>query len=350
MEGRASPQLARTYRPVLRAARVIRVTRIDGGLARFELELFEGPLEGERVTGLSYGELGPVPAEGETVLANTVGLEMGLGTGGVAIVLPDRGGEAPVNEEHLIKLPYTPLQFPAEPPEQADSLAGTTIIVLPLHSHLAVACCAVADLRPEDRVSFLWQEGGALPVAFSESVRVLKERELLDAVVSSGNCFGGDVEAPNVYAGLLAAAAVSEVVLAGIGPGISGTGTAYGHGGMSAATALNAACSLGGDPVLAPRISATDARSRHRGISHHTRSALHAALGGVRVAMPASAEEVDPDTLPDRHSYTPVSYTAAGLAERFGVTFESMGRSYQDDEVFFDAAAAAVALAFGGPA
>jgi hypothetical protein len=170
---------------------------------------------------------------------------------------------------------------------------------------------------------------------------------LLHTVVSSGNCFGGDVEAPNVYAGLLAAAAVSEVILVGIGPGVVGTETPYGHGGMSGAAALNAACSLGAEPVLAPRISASDTRIRHQGFSHHTRSVLRAALGNIRVALPVSTEGISKKELPGRHQYPFVHYEAAGLEARFGVTFESMGRVYSDDEVFFDAAAAAVALALG---
>lgn len=348
MGDHTSPPLGETHPLVLRAARVVSVPRRDGNPQQLELEMLDGPLRGERVAGLSYRELGPTPGVDEEVLANTVGPEMGLGTGGMAFVLPGRGGEAPVNKDHSIKLPYTPLQFPAEPPMQAENLNGLPVVVLPLHSHLAPACCAAAVLRPGCRVSFIWQEGGALPVAFSESVRALRERGLLSLVISTGNCFGGDIEAPNIYAGLLAAAAVSEVILIGIGPGALGTGTAYGHGGMSAAIALNAACSLGAQPVLAPRVSGSDARSRHRGISHHTRSILQAALGAVRVALPASANGVSFKGLPERHNYLPVAYGAAGLEERFGLTFESMGRSYSEDEVFFDAPAAAVALSFGG--
>lgn len=313
-----------------------------------QLELLEGPLQGERVAGLFYRRLGIPPAADDIVVANTVGVEMGLGTGGVAMVLPARGGAAPQNENHFVKLPYTPLQFPVEPVEQAESLNGFPVVVLPLHSHLAPACCATKDLQPESRISFVWQEGGALPVGFSKAVRQLKERGLLDVVVTSGNCFGGDVEAPNLYAGLLAAAAISDVVLVGIGPGVVGTGSSYGHGGMSAALALNAAYALGAHPVLAPRLSGVDPRERHRGISHHTRSAAKTALGDIRVAMPSSAEGMSTEGLPDRHRMVPVSYRASGLQTRFGVTFESMGRAYSDDAMFFDAAAAAVALALGG--
>ena len=329
---------------VLRRARVLAVSPEFA-----EIELLEGPLAGEIVPGLFYRDLGAPPVAGEEVAANTVGLEMGLGTGGVAVIVPSLEGsaDAPANEDHFVKLPYTPLQFPAPPPPQAEDLSGAPVVVLSLHSHLAPACCAAATLKPACRITFLWQEGGALPVALSKTVRELKERDLLHAVVSEGSCFGGDLEAPNVYSGFLAAANVvssgARLVLAGVGPGLLGTATAFGHGGMAAAIALNAACSLGAEPVLAPRLSSADPRARHRGLSLHTRAVLQTALVGCRVALPAPCE-VTLEGLPDRHAYEFVEAGAAGSQERFGVTFESMGRRYEDDPVFFDAAAAAVAL------
>lgn len=335
--------------PILRPARIISAAQDASEATKLDLEILEGPLRGRRIAGLMYGEYSRLTETGETVTANTVGLEMDLGTGGVAPVLPvasNANSDAPGNENHFVKLPYTALQFPVSPGAQAESLNGVPLLVLPLHSHLSPACCAVADLWPGSRVSFVWQEGGALPVLLSDTVRDLKEKSLLHTVVSSGNCFGGDLESPNIYSGLLTAAAVSDVVLAGIGPGVVGTGTKHGHGGMSAAMALNAAYALGAEPVLAPRISSADRRSRHRGISHHTRTVLEATLGGCRIAYPDSAN-MSTEELPDRHSHIRVSYGAGGLEDRFGVTFRSMGRSYTEDPIFFDAAAAAAALAIG---
>jgi hypothetical protein len=332
--------------PVLRRARVLSVSE---ELA--EIALLEGPLAGEIVAGVFYRNLGVPPVAGEEVVANTVGMEMELGTGGVAVIVPspDGSARAPANDDHFVKFPYTPLQFPASPAPQAENLDGVPIVVLPLHSHLAPACCAASALRPGCRVAFVWQEGGALPVAFSNAVRELSEKGLLQAVVSCGDCFGGDLEAVNVYSGLLAAAEVADLVLVGIGPGVLGTGTPDGHGGMSAAVAANAALSLGGEPVLAPRISLTDPRGRHAGLSHHTKAVLAATLGGCRVAFPLdNTAGVSDREIPRPHSYVRVPYGAGGLDERFGVTFESMGRGYEIDTAFFDAAAAAVALALGG--
>lgn len=81
------------------------------------LEVLGGPLEGTEIAGICYRQLGRVPDAGEVVTVNTLGMEMGLGTGGVAFVLPETGVEAPLNEDHFVKLPYTPLQFPARLPE-----------------------------------------------------------------------------------------------------------------------------------------------------------------------------------------------------------------------------------------
>lgn len=320
----------------------------EGGIV--ELRILGGPFRGEAVPGLVVGCC--VPEPGEEVLANTVGIEMGLGTGGVAFIAPGCSSwDTLENRNHFIKLPYTPLQFPAPPPEQAAGLEGVPVAVLPLHSHLAPACCAAAVLRPGARVAFVWQEGGALSVPFSRMSGELNRLGLLHTVVSCGSCFGGDIEAPNIYSGLLAGAADADLVLVGIGPGVVGTATTYGHGGMAAALALNAAVSLGAEPVLAPRISFADQRKRHRGLSHHVLAVLQTALAGCRVALPESAsgsfDHKLADKIPERHVLEPVSYGAAGLEERFGVTFESMGRGYTEDPAFFDAAAAAVALSLG---
>ncbi len=335
---------------ILRRARVT-----EAGGRYLRVELLEGPLRGHDLPALRAPGSGH--EAGDEVVVNLLGPEMGLGTGGVAFVVPGAlGGSTPTNEGHFVKLPYTPLQFPAPPPLEKEDLVGVPVVVLPLHSHLAPACCAAAELRPGARVAFVWQEGGALPVEFSGVVGDLSERGLLHAVVSCGPCYGGDVEAPNVYSGLLAAAGPdveAELVICGIGPGVVGTATPHGHGGMAAAVALNAASSLGASPVLAPRLSGADPRACHRGVSHHTFAVLRAALAGLRVALPEGVDGLPggiPQGLPPRHSYERVPYGAAGLEGRHGVTFTSMGRTYKDDPVFFDAAAAAVALALGGGA
>src|SRR5206468_1117202 len=87
-----------------------------------------------------------------------------------------------------------------------------------------------------------------------------------------------------------ARAAGFDAIVCAIGPGIVGTGSFLGHGGLAAAEAANAATSLGGLPILAARVSGADERERHRGVSQHTRAALDLCLGRVVVAWPGGRE------------------------------------------------------------
>ena len=104
-----------------------------------------------------------------------------------------------------------------------------------------------------------------------------------------GQAFGGDLEAVTVHSGLLAArlALQADVVVVSQGPGNLGTGTRWGFSGVGAGEAVNAAGILGGRPVGLLRISAADARERHRGISHHSLTAYgQVALLPADIAVP----------------------------------------------------------------
>ena len=70
-----------------------------------------------------------------------------------------------------------------------------------------------------------------------------------------------------------------------------GTGTRWGYSGVACADALHAADVLGGRGVASLRVSGADRRERHRGISHHSRTAYGRAL-----LTPA---DVPVTTLPD---------------------------------------------------
>ncbi len=66
---------------------------------------------------------------------------------------------------------------------------------------------------------------------------------------------------------------------AGRAPGILGSATSYGHGGMAALDSAHAALALHLPTLLSPRISSSDPRPRHRGLSHHTATVLELLLG-----------------------------------------------------------------------
>jgi hypothetical protein len=130
-----------------------------------------------------------------------------------------------------------------------------------------------------------------------------------------------------------------RAVVCSIGPGIVGTGTRLGHGGVGAAAAANAASALGGTPILAPRLSEADARDRHRGLSHHTLAAIDLSLGSLRVAWPAGFAAPDPAR--------PVELVdVAGWEEACAdLPLSHMGRGPEEDPSFFAAAFAAGRLA-----
>src|SRR4029079_4593814 len=201
---------------------------------------------------------------------------------------------------HVMTLPYTPLQsavrFVEEDGELADSLGGMPVVCCSLHSQVAPAA---AGLGGGVRVAYLQLPGGALPVSLSNSVRVLKERGLVEVAVGAGACCGGDVQAVGVAPALAWAAAQGfEAAICSVGPGIVGTASPLGHGGLAAAEAANAASALGGSPVLAVRVSHGDARERHRGVSHHTRAVLDMVLGDRHIAWPAGLDA--PEWLAER--------------------------------------------------
>jgi hypothetical protein len=118
-------------------------------------------------------------------------------------------------------------------------------------------------------------DGGALPIAFSRTVAGLKEAGWLAGTITVGQAYGGDHEAVTLHSGLLAARHVlrSDVAVVIQGPGNVGTGTTWGYTGVAAGEALNATGALRGRGVAALRVSDADPRERHRGISHHSRTA-----------------------------------------------------------------------------
>jgi hypothetical protein len=318
----------------LRRGRVTAIAERHEGLVRCEVE---------GAPCVAYPELtGPV-ALGDDVIVNVQARELGLGSGGFDVLHVNltRGlGLAPPAGAHVMKLPYTPVQHAARHGEEdatlPDALGGMPVVCCSLHSQLAPVCAALDGLR----AAYVQLPGGALPVGLSDTVRALRERGLLAATVSAGACFGGEVEAVTAASALAWTAGRDfDVVVCAIGPGIAGTASRLGHGGLAAAEAANAASALGGSPVLAVRVSSGDERARHRGVSHHTRAVVDLCLGQVAVAWPAGIEA--PPWLDGR---TEVD-TGAWREACAGLPLEHMGRGVEDDPWFFESAFAAGRLA-----
>ena len=319
----------------LRRGRVTAVVERHEGLARVEVD---GTL------CVAYPPLtGPI-ALGDDVLVNVQARVLGLGSGGFDVLYANltRGLDLPSAEgAHVMKLPYTPLQVAVRHGEEEaalpESLEGMPVVACSLHSQVAPACAALSGMR----VAYVQVPGGALPLALSDAIRELKERELLSLTVGTGACFGGDLDAVNVYSALaLARSQDVDVVVCAIGPGIVGTQTRLGHGGMAAAHALDATLELGGRAVFAVRMSAGEARGRHRGVSHHAQAVLSRANSSVRFAWPTECP-FDPPLVDGRTDVDVTGWREACA----GLPLVHMGRGPEDDPWFFAAAFAAGRLA-----
>ena len=325
-------------------------------------------VEERTVPALAYPALVGDPEPGDRVLLNVSALELGLGTGGYALVvaLPDRlpadpPGPASRADGHAVKARYTPLQAtvrsvdePASPHHPVlstvDDVGGMPVVTADLHSALPAILAGVRADRPDARVAYVMTDGAALPAWFSRTLDALAGH--LTGVVTVGQAFGGDLEAATVHSGLLAARHVlrADVTVVTQGPGNLGTGTPWGFSGVAAGEAVNAAAVLGGRPVGSLRISAVDPRPRHRGVSHHSLTAYG------RVAL-ARADLVVPDGLPPRLA-AEVESALAPLSARhrlvhvptggldaalraLPVKLSTMGRDLDADHAYFLAAAAA---------
>ncbi|HEU5212461.1 MAG TPA: DUF3866 family protein [Gaiellaceae bacterium] len=282
-------------------------------------------LEVDGLACVAYPRLtGPV-ALGDEVLVNAQARELGLGSGGFDVLVANltRGlGLAPEPGAHVMTLPYTPLQaavrFAEETDELAEGLDGMPVVLCTVHSQVAPVAAGLAGKR----VAYVQVAGGALPVSLSDSVRVLKERGLVDVAVAAAPCLDGDVQCAGVAGALLWAAHRYEAVIASVGPGLVGTGSPWGHGALALADVANVAQALGGEPILAVRVSERDERERHRGVSHHSRAVLALASPTVPEGGGEGWEEA-----------------CAGLALSY------MGRGPEEEPAFFAAAFAAGRLA-----
>jgi hypothetical protein len=278
------------------------------------------------------------------------------------VAIPDRLPPDGEDRGHIVKARYTPMQATVLAADEqgsvhhdllrdADSIEAMPVVVADLHSALPPIVAAVRAARPATRVVYVMSDGGALPLWFSRSVPALRAAGWLDAAVTVGQAFGGDVEAVTVHTGLLAARHVLGADLAVVtqGPGNLGTGTRWGFSGVASGEAVNAVNVLGGRAVAALRVSAVDERPRHRGVSHHSLTALgRVAMTPADVVVPVLPGDFGADVraacaeLGRLHRLVDVE--TDGLLDVLRdtpVPLSSMGRGLDDDPAYFLACAAA---------
>lgn len=329
---------------------------------------FMALVEGREEACIVYPDMvGPINP-GDHVLLNTTAQTLGLGTGGYHYVIANLDGEDQQipKDGHIMKLRYTPMQLKVMSVEeedspyhtemlQADSLDGVPVLVGTLHSMLAPLCLYLRDLGL--KVAYVMTDGAALPIAFSHNVDWLKKEGLLAATITAGHAFGGDLEAVNIYSGLLAARKVAgaDIIIVAMGPGIVGTGTRWGFSGVEQGEILNAVNTLQGNPLVVPRISFADARARHRGISHHTITVL-SRICRVRAILPLPQlekeqmdlilEQLIKERIVDRYAIClEDGKEDLQILTDCGLKITTMGRGVEEEREFFLTLAAAARTA-----
>jgi len=288
---------------------------------------------------------------GDEVIVNVAARKLGLGSGGFDIVHVNltRGlaADGPPGAA-VIKLNYASVQHAVRALEQDRPLRTPRgkVAVIGLHGQLAPVVWAAREACPALRVGYVQTPGGALPGSRSEVARELRATGLLAAHVTAGPCFGGPDGDAVTTIGAIDHGLTElgwDLAVCGPGPGIIGSASTLGHGGMAALDSAHAALGLGAATVIAPRMSGSDPRLRHRGISHHTRTVLELLLGAVTVALPHGSS---PPAWGERHTWCHGAADLHGYAAS-GLPARTMGRTIDQDPVFFAAALAAGTVAAG---
>lgn len=300
---------------------------------------------------------------GDEVVLNTTAVELSLGTGGYHFVITNLSKiESKMTPGgHIMKLRYTPMQVKVDSVEEQDSklhekinefksLDNLPVVVGTLHSMLTPFVASYKRHNPSKKLVYIMTDGAALPIYLSKNVENLKNKNLIDDTITIGNAFGGDYECINIYSALITAKEVlnADAVFVSMGPGIAGTGTKYGFTGIEQGPILDAVKKLGGNPIAIPRISFADKRDRHVGISHHSITVLDEIVN-VKVDIPIGIKDKDKleyvnnqineKNLNQKHNvvYINQANTFDDLSY-YGLKVRSMGRNYEQDSEFFDAA------------
>jgi hypothetical protein len=355
-----------------REATVKRLREQWPGAAVFDVELADAALRdstSETIPALAYPDLVGRPQPGDRVLLNVAALERGLGTGGLALIvaIPDRLPADPkASPGHIVKARYTPLQTMVlgvdeqQSPHHdvlcnANGIDQMPVIVADLHSAVPAILAGLRDTVPQARAVYVMSDGGALPIAFSRTVAGLSKAGWLAGTITVGQAFGGDLEAVNVHTGLLAAAHVlhADVAIVTQGPGNLGTDSPWGYSGVATGEAINATAVLGGRAVASLRISEADQRERHRGISHHSLTTYgRVAMAPADMPVPLLGGQLGDRVLQQARRLAAVSagrlqlreMDISGLVQALSSTpvrLSTMGRSLEEDQACFVAAAAA---------
>ncbi|EYE87443.1 hypothetical protein Q428_13295 [Fervidicella metallireducens AeB] len=302
---------------------------------------------------------------GDRVVLNTIALRMSLGTGGYHFVyynLSNKNNDVDFNKSsgHIIKMKYTPYQFKVKTIEEVDifkkyfdspvDLSSKKILIAKLHSMIAPGACVLKYKQSDCKISFIYCYGGSLEAKFSNTLSELKEKKIIDNVITCGECYGGDYESVNIFTAIIFAFKIlrSDYVIISCGPGIAGTSTFYGFSSLELVFAAYAVNLMGNVPIVIPRVSFADKRDRHYGISLQSIAflkcinfpvyfPLYSSIGGEIISKQIKTHDI---FLKHHVRYINNSCVREAMAY-YKVNGVSMGRRYDDDPAYFENCGAA---------
>ena len=232
---------------------------------------------------------------GDELIVNVQALDLGsaraaltssTSTSRAASTADGDGGHA-----NVMKLNYTSLQHAVAPveDERLRLPVERPVAVLALHGQLAAVAWAFAQGAPGAGSGTCRPRAARCRAGTRARFRTLRERGLLAGPPDGGSRVRGEGEAITTAGALHHGLRTLgwDAAVCGPGPGIVGSSSPLGHGGMSALDSAHAALALGCPTLLVARMSSGDDRARHRGISHHTLTVLDLLLEPVTVALPA---------------------------------------------------------------
>ena len=331
-----------------------------------ELDDIRVNVDGQTQRAYNYPKITGNIKLGDEVLLNTTAVELSLGTGGYHFVIANLNNlESNLTKGgHIMKLRYTPLQVKVDSVEEQESkyhkyiekfssLENMPVVVGSLHSMLTPFAASYKRLNPNKKLVYIMTDGAALPIYLSKNVDILKKKGLIDNTITIGSAFGGEYECVNIYTALITAKEVlkADAVFVSMGPGIAGTGTKYGFTGIEQGPILDAVKKLGGVPVSIPRISFSDQRDRHKGISHHSITVLKDIVN-VSVNIPICIynddkldyikEQLRKNGLESKHNIIYINNeNSQDDLDYFDLKVRSMGRNFNQDKEFFEASSTA---------
>lgn len=299
----------------------------------------------------------------DRVVINTVGNRLELGTGGYNLIylnLSNKQDDKKVIDRdngHIIKMKYTPGQIRVKAVEEyiessifnlQNKLPHIPVIYAILHSMISPLVTTIKYIKQNAIITCVYTYGGAMNANNSFILNKLRKSGLIDNIITTGECYGGDYESINVTTGILFGLSKlkSDIIIVCCGPGVAGSSTFYGFSTFDFIGPIYIAKLLGLCPVLIPRISMADKRERHIGISMQSISILQTLDFPIHLPLYKDKEDIGEFDfiynqlsmygIINKHNVQFINEPVTKMViENLDTDIRVMGRSYAEDPWFF---------------